>query len=406
MSKKNKQKKWVLPRHKLARAILAIVLIPYSRWKYGIRVKCLKRSETRQMLILYNHQTTGDQFFVGSAVPQPVYFLATEDIFSMGWVSSLIRYLVAPIPIKKQTTDVRAVMNCLRVAREGGTIAIAPEGNRTYSGRTEYINPAITMLAQKLGLPIAIFRIEGGYGLQPRWSDVVRKGPIRGYISRIIEPEEYKELDGDAMNELICRELYRNEACIDADYRHPKCAEYLERAIYVCPTCGLSTLESHGDLITCTKCGLQVRYLPSKELCGVNAPFPFRFVAEWYDHQQSVVSALDPDAYPDTPIYRDRARISKVIVYKRKELFRKDASLSLYGDRVVIDEESEAALTLPFSEIRAASVLGRNKLNLYHGEDIYQFKGGKRFCALKYVNLYHRHKNVRNGVAYGQFLGL
>ena len=406
MKQKKKSSAWVKPRHKLVRALLSVTLGPFSRLRYGVRVKPLSKAETRQMLILYNHQTAFDQFFVGMAVRQPIYYLATEDIFSKGFLSSLIRYLVAPIPIKKQTTDVRAVMNCLRVAREGGSIAIAPEGNRTYSGRTGYINPAITMLAQKLGLPIAIFRIEGGYGVHPRWSDTVRRGPMRAYISRIIEPEEYRTLDGDAMNELICRELFVDEAKADAAYRHKKSAEYLERALYVCPTCGLSTLESHRDVITCKSCGMQVRYLPTKELCGVDRPFPFRFVAEWYDHQERVIGELNPDEYVQEPLYRDRVRLLEVIVYKRKELLRKEATLALYGDRIVIDEGEADELILPFDKLRAASVLGRNKLNLYHGEQVYQCVGDKRFCALKYVNLYYRYKNVRNGVAYGQFLGL
>ena len=104
----------------------------------------------------------------------PVYYMATEDIFSNGWISKVIKYLVAPIPIKKQTTDIRAILNCLKVAKEGGSICIAPEGNRTYSGRTEYMNPSIVSLARKLRMPILIYRIEGGYGSEPRWSDVVR----------------------------------------------------------------------------------------------------------------------------------------------------------------------------------------------------------------------------------------
>ena len=44
-------------------------------------------------------------------------------------------------------------MNCIRVAREGGTIAMAPEGNRTFGGSTGYMNNAIVPLAKKLGLP-------------------------------------------------------------------------------------------------------------------------------------------------------------------------------------------------------------------------------------------------------------
>ena len=44
----------------------------------------------------------------------PVYYLASEDLFNKGWVSVLLKWAVNPIPIKKQTTDPRAVRNCLK----------------------------------------------------------------------------------------------------------------------------------------------------------------------------------------------------------------------------------------------------------------------------------------------------
>jgi 1-acyl-sn-glycerol-3-phosphate acyltransferase len=142
-------------------------------------------------LILFNHQTALDQFIVGSSFKGAVYYVASEDLFSNGWISRLLEWAVAPIPIKKQATDARAVLTCLRVSKEGGTIALAPEGNRTFSGKTEYIKPAIAGLAKALKMPIALYRIEGGYGVQPRWSDGVRKGTMRSYVSRVIEPEEF-----------------------------------------------------------------------------------------------------------------------------------------------------------------------------------------------------------------------
>ena len=177
--KKKKKQKWIKFRHRPVRAVLNVTLGVYSKWKYGITVEKFRQQGDRPYLILYNHQTAFDQFFVGMSFRGPVYYVASEDLFSKGWVSSLIRFLVAPIPIKKQTTDIGAVMNCIRVAREGGTIAIAPEGNRTYSGKTEYMSSAIAPLAKKLKLPIAFYRIEGGYGVHPRWSDKVRKGKMR-----------------------------------------------------------------------------------------------------------------------------------------------------------------------------------------------------------------------------------
>ena len=160
--KKKKQEKWMKFRHRVVRNIAYALLYPYSKIRYGITIEKFKEQGDRPYLILLNHQTPFDQFFVGMAFKGPIYYMATEDIFSNGWVSSAIRWLVAPIPIKKQTTDVKAVITCIRVAKEGGTIAIAPEGNRTYSGKTEYIDPAIVALAKKLGLPIALYRLEGG----------------------------------------------------------------------------------------------------------------------------------------------------------------------------------------------------------------------------------------------------
>jgi hypothetical protein len=56
--------------------------------------------------------------------------------------------------------------------------------------------------------------------------------------------------------------------------------------------------------------------------------------------------------------------------------------------------------------VEAISVLGRNKLNIYYGKDVFQFKGSPHFNALKYVNFWHRYKNIVRGNADGQFLGL
>lgn len=401
----NKKKKWLKFRHRIARNILYVLLAPYSYFKYGIRVERFKEQEDRPYLILMNHQTPFDQFFVGMAFKGAVYYLATEDIFSNGWISSVIKYLVAPIPIKKQTTDVKAIMTCVRVSREGGTIAIAPEGNRTYSGRTEYMSPSIAPLARKLGQPIALFRIEGGYGVQPRWSDVIRKGKMRGYVSKVIYPEEYATLSDDELFELIKDGLYVNEAVCDGEFHHKKCAEYLERAIYVCPFCGLTSLESHRDRIKCNQCNREIKYLSTKELEGVGFEFPFRFVADWYDAQAEYVNKLDVLGYEDTPMYRELVEIHEVIPCEKKNLISDKAEISLYGNRIeiLIDEKKNA---YRFDETSAVTVLGRNKLNIYYDGAIYQVKGGKRFNALKYVHIYNRYKNIIKGEVNGSFLGL
>lgn len=394
-------KKWIKFRHKVVVTLLRYTLGPYARWKYGITIEKFKQQGSRPYLILLNHQTAFDQFFVGITFDRPVYYVASEDLFSMGWISSAIRYLVAPIPIKKQTTDLQAVKNCIKIAREGGTICIAPEGNRTFHGKNVYMKPGIASLAKKLKLPIAFFRIEGGYGVQPRWSDVVRKGKMRSFVSRVMEPEEYENLTSQQLSEIIEKELCVDEARVTGEFRHKNNAEFLERAMYVCPWCGFSTFESHGDIISCKTCSRQIRHLPTKELEGVNCDFPHRFVAGWYEWQNDYINSTDLLSMTQTPVYEEVVRVSRVHAYKNKELLKKEAKICLFGDRITVDEQ-----VFPFEQIHAVTVLGKNKLNIYYEKEILQLKGSQRFNALKYVNFYHRYKNMTTGDQNGKFLGL
>ena len=90
-------------------------------------------------------------------------------------------------------------------------------------------------------------------------------------------------------------------------------------------------------------------------------------------------------------------------MYKKKRPLYDGVKLCLYGDRVTVGEEE---MLFPFDEVSAMAVLGRNKLNIYYKEKVYQIKGSKRFNALKYVNFYFRYRNILKGDSDGKFLGL
>lgn len=408
MKKKNKKKKWIKFRHKIVRNIAWLFLYTYSKFKYGMKIHKFQEKNKRPYFILYNHQTAFDQFFVGMAFNQPIYYIASEDLFSNGFISSLLKYLVAPIPIKKSMTDVRAVIDAKKVAKEGGSIAVAPEGNRTFSGETGYIKPAIAQLVKALNLPLIIYKLDGGYGVHPRWSDVVRKGKMDCYVSKLIEPDEYNSLSNDELYDLICKELQHNECKVDFSYPHKKSAEYLERAMYYCPDCGFSEWESNGQIISCKKCGKQVKYSDTKELIGVNCYFPYKFISEWYNDQCNYVINSDLSSYVDKPLYSDKiTTYSQVIPYKKKVKLAKNICFSVYADKYTLINE-DFSVTLFFDSISAVSVLGRNKLNIYVGSDIYQIKTkNKRFNALKYMNIYYHSMNIAKGVTEnGKLLGI
>ena len=399
--KKKKTKKWLQPRHKVVVPFLRELFRPIALWMYHIKIEKFKEENGRQYLVLANHQTGFDQFFPSFAFRQHLYYVASEDIFSMGWLSKLIEWIAAPIPIKKQVTDIRAVMNCMKVAKEGGSIAMFPEGNRTFSGETGYINPAVGGLAKKLGLPIAFFKIEGGYGIQPRWSDVRRKGKMRAYVSSVLEPEEYKNWSAEQLYQYICKALYQNEANSDGEFFHKHNAEYLERVLYVCPHCGITHFESNGDTVKCTSCGRSAKYLPNMEFSG---EFPFRYMLDWYQYQERYVNALDTLSETSQPIIRDTCDLYQVSLYSKKQLIAENVELTLYGDR--IEMSGGFCDVFPFGETDTITILGKNKLNLYRADMVYQVQSDKRFNALKYLNLFHRYKNLTSEVQNGSFLGL
>lgn len=398
-----KRKPWMKLRHRIVTAIARPFLTLTAILKYHIKVDKFRAQGERNWLILSNHQTDFDQFFLGMAFRGPVYYVAMEDLFSMGFLSRLIQWAVAPIPIMKATNDVKAVMTCIRLAREGGTIGLFPEGNRTYSGTTCYIKPSVAALAKKLGLPIAIFRIEGGYGVKPRWADRVRGGKMRAGVRRVIEREEYAALSNDELYDLICKELWVDESAQTASFPSKYAAEHLERVFYVCPECGLSEFTSAGDTVRCKKCGAAYRYT---ENCRFeNAPFPDP--ASWYRHQEEFIRQLDLSPYALSPMYRDSAEVREVIVYDRKRLLMKDAPITLCGDRLELGSGANRLL-LPFDDIRAMACIAGHKLNVFYQDTIYQLKGGDSFNALKYCNIYYHAKYVKEGHTDGkfQFLGL
>ena len=403
--KQKKKQKWVKFRHRFLRNVAWLVLYPYLKLAYHVRIERFKEQENRPYLILFNHQTALDQFIVGSSFKGAVYYVASEDLFSNGWISRLLEWAVAPIPIKKQATDARAVLTCLRVSKEGGTIALAPEGNRTFSGKTEYIKPAIAGLAKALKMPIALYRMEGGYGVQPRWSDAIRRGKMRAYVSKVIQPEEYLAMSDEELFDIIAQELYVDDCSMQREYRSKRLAEYLERAYYVCPFCGLTEYESHADEFTCKKCGRTTRYLPSQKLQGKGFEFPFQTTKEWYDYQTDFISELDLNCYGKDPLYSDMVCLAEVKLYDRKRLMDKNAKVQLYADRISIQSGTNT-LEMPFESISTVTVLGRNKLNIYYDGKVYQCKGNKRFNAVKYVQICHHAKNIQKGEIHGKFLGL
>ena len=401
---KNQQKKntWIKPRHRRWWNFANGLLRPIIDHKYNMEIVPFEDNKG-QYLILCNHQTPFDQFYLSRMFKGNIYFVCTEDLLSNNFVGGIIKHTIEPIPIQKGTMDLSTIKSCARVAKEGGSIIVYPEGNRTYSGKTGHIKSAVAKLAKFLKLPIALVRQEGGFGVEPRWSDTIRKGKAKIYVSKVLPYDEYKPLSDEQLYQLICTELYVDDSQNGGTFKGTRKAEYIERAMYVCPHCGLTTFVSNKNQFTCTKCGTTVNYGDNLVLTATKGTWPFENIGQWYDYQCDFINNLSLDMPLDTPLYIDKVSLSQVIVGKRKKPICKKATLAMYVDRIEV-VSGKRHLVFTYQDVTGMAVMGRNKLN-FHCEGIFQVKGNKRFNALKYMNIFYHYKNVKEADN-GTFLGI
>lgn len=402
--KKKKAKKWIHFRHRIVNGIASVILWPIFKIKTRFTYKRFRHKEP--YLVLSNHQTVYDQFFLGYMLRPKMYFVATDDLTTMKFVSPLLNYFVHPIPYKKGSTDFTILRTCKKVADEGGTIVIFPEGNRTYSGETGYINDTIAKMIKFLKLPVAFVNITGGYGVQPRWANKPNRGKkMHCEVVNTMSFDEYKDLSYEEIFEIVKKNLYVDESTEDGPFKSKHQAEYLERAIYYCPKCGFSHFASKGNVLTCKNCGATVKYNSFKQFESADGVIPFKNVKEWYRYQEKTLLALDFNLYADEDeITSDVVSLFEVIPRKKKVQILEEAKLTLFKNRLEFTLKDER-LVFEFNDIISAGVFGKNKMNFFMKDKTYQIKSDVHFNALKYVQIYYKTK-IDKGEITDEFLGL
>ena len=196
------KKKWIKVRHQIVIGTIRIFMRPIAYFYFGFRYKRFKNHK-QPYFIMHNHQTVWDQFLIGLIWSNKTYFIMSDDLTTIKFLSPIMKFLVNPIPYKKASTDFTILRTCKQVVQEGGSIVIAAEGNRTYSGKTEYINPTIVKMIKFLKIPIATIRIEGGYGIFPRWANKKRKGRFYGSVYKTYSYEDYKDMKSMEIAHLV-----------------------------------------------------------------------------------------------------------------------------------------------------------------------------------------------------------
>lgn len=399
-----KKKKWIHFRHKVMMRILKIIMKPAMRIKCGFQYENIKELN-EPSLILYNHITVYDQFFVGLMANTKTYFVMSDDLIIKPFVSKIMQYLVNPIPYKKASTDFSILKTSKKVIGEGGSIAMAPEGNRTYSGKTCYINPTISKMIRFLKVPVIFVHLEGGYGVQPRFSNQVRKGKTNGTVIKTLAYDEYKHLTDEQIYEIVKTYIYTDETKGHEKYKSGKSAEYLERVIYRCPTCGVTHFISNKMTLKCTTCDKEYIYDAYKRFISKDGQPAFGNVYEWYKYQEDALKQMRLlQMKEDTIITTDIVSFYYVIPRKKRIQISKHIQLILHPNCFELVHQ-DVSKKYDFNDILSAGVFGKNKMNFFTKDMIYQIKSDVHFNALKYVQFFYKYKNEKEN-GNNEFLGL
>ena len=376
------KKKYVKFRHKFFFTTLRPI-VRIMAHKLHFKTKAQKLENGKNYLILSNHQGYLDPALMVLTIKQPIYFIASDAIYSQKWYLRLLFYCFGPIKKRKGFADITSIRTMCSIAREGGNVAVFPEGNRQWNDSVFHIDRAIVKLVRLIKLPVILYNFHGGYGVQPRWGKSLRKGKHTGAVKEILSWEEISAMSDDALYEKILSGL----KVIDSDsgelYRSNERAEYLERQFFVCPKCGAqSSLHSHGNEIECEKCGLTVTYGENLRISSPDSDFRFEKLVDWYEYQLQYVRDYDLDG-ANVLFYDEEVNLYDKT--EKKHILASSGRLTLTRDELSVGDFKVAT-----SEISGCSAQDGTKFSFNVDGKSYLVKGGERFNPVKYILFFNR----------------
>lgn len=384
---KTKKQKWIKKRHKVTFKILRGIFKPFFNIRYRLKPSFDENKIPKPALIMANHQTTYDQFMVMCSFSRPIYLIASEDLFMNPVLGPLMKYFTEPIAKSKSKSDVGTILNTMRVLKEGGTVALFPEGNRTLSGGSWKIDLSTAKLVKSCKVPLALYKIDGGYGTDPRWGGKIRRGKMSAKTVEIISAERINSMTVEEIYDKICSTLASNDFESGVKFKSRRRAEFLERALYYCPNCGsFESLYSKGNYLYCKNCEMTAEYTEDLKIKALSGVLPYNTVYEWFNAEQlKLKERLNRD---ENFCFNDQKLSARTIV-KKKWHGEGKAKISAFLSGIEIEVVSGKIFKYSYEELLGMTVLGKRKINFYlPNKTTLQIVGGKRFCGVKYLHLF------------------
>lgn len=173
-----------MPLYRLVRWVVAPVL----RAVWRLQVDGAERLPAGPVIVVANHDSLSDPFFLGAALDRPLRFMAKSELWSNRLVGRVLEAL-GGIPVERRRGDVAAVAAAARAIADGDTVAMFPQGTVLGDANRPWQRGA-ARLALTTGAPLVPVAILGaGDALRPG-TKLPRRARVRVRIGEPIRVEQ------------------------------------------------------------------------------------------------------------------------------------------------------------------------------------------------------------------------
>ncbi len=153
----------------------------------------IPRNLNSGLLVISNHQTYLDPFWVSLPIKRDLRYMAWDKAFDWFFIGFLIRRLGA-FPVNTQFGSRKSYKNAANLLKEGKTLMVFPEAAREFAdGKLLPFKPGAAKLALEARVPILPVTIRGANRVWAREMKFPRLAKIEIVFHPVIEFEEFEE---------------------------------------------------------------------------------------------------------------------------------------------------------------------------------------------------------------------
>jgi 1-acyl-sn-glycerol-3-phosphate acyltransferase len=148
---------------------------------------------TGPCIVASNHVSYLDPPVVGSGLSRVVNFIARDTLAK----NAFMRWYYAQIGVilmDRDRGDVAALRKGLDVLKQGGVLALFPEGTRSHDGRLQKPKSGIGFLIARADVPVVPTFVDGTYQAFPRGARFVKPRKVHVYYGEPVTTEEIRML--------------------------------------------------------------------------------------------------------------------------------------------------------------------------------------------------------------------